>query len=50
MLDLGATVNCDSDTLFQFAVMGAVMAEEVEGIHQPEGCFAQYGRRRNQGL
>ena len=29
MLDLGATVNCDSDTLFPFAVMGAVMAEEV---------------------
>ncbi|HIF9330149.1 phosphate acyltransferase PlsX [Photobacterium damselae] len=28
ILDLGANVSCDSDTLFQFAVMGAVLAEQ----------------------
>ncbi|UTV26793.1 phosphate acyltransferase PlsX [Photobacterium atrarenae] len=28
LLDLGANVSCDADTLFQFAVMGAVLAEQ----------------------
>ncbi len=28
MLDLGANVSCDADTLFQFAVMGSALAEE----------------------
>ncbi|WP_436323207.1 phosphate acyltransferase PlsX [Vibrio cidicii] len=28
MLDLGANVSCDADSLFQFAVMGAALAEE----------------------
>ena len=35
VLDLGANVECDSTMLVQFAVMGAVMAEEVIGIAQP---------------
>ncbi|PSW01149.1 phosphate acyltransferase PlsX [Photobacterium lipolyticum] len=28
LLDLGANVSCDADTLFQFAVMGSVLAEQ----------------------
>ncbi|MBG0756019.1 phosphate acyltransferase PlsX [Vibrio cidicii] len=28
MLDLGANISCDADSLFQFAVMGAALAEE----------------------
>ena len=32
VLDLGANVDCDSTMLVQFAVMGAVLAEEVVGI------------------
>ncbi|USD64413.1 phosphate acyltransferase PlsX [Vibrio sp. SCSIO 43136] len=28
MLDLGANVSCDADTLFQFAVMGSALAEQ----------------------
>lgn len=49
MLDLGATVNCDSDTLFQFAVMGAVMAEEVESIHQPKVALLNMGEEEIKG-
>jgi glycerol-3-phosphate acyltransferase PlsX len=49
MLDLGATVNCDSDTLFQFAVMGAVMAEEVEGIYQPKVALLNMGEEEIKG-
>jgi phosphate acyltransferase len=49
MLDLGATVNCDSDTLFQFAVMGAVMAEEVEGIHRPKVALLNMGEEEIKG-
>lgn len=49
MLDLGATVNCDSDTLFQFAVMGAVMAEEVEAIHQPKVALLNMGEEEIKG-
>jgi glycerol-3-phosphate acyltransferase PlsX len=35
VLDLGANVDCDSTMLAQFAVMGAVLAEEVVGIAIP---------------
>jgi glycerol-3-phosphate acyltransferase PlsX len=49
MLDLGATVNCDADTLFQFAVMGAVMAEEVEGISKPKVALLNMGEEEIKG-
>ncbi len=49
MLDLGATVNCDADTLFQFAVMGAVMAEEVEGIAKPKVALLNMGEEEIKG-
>ena len=49
MLDLGATVNADSDTLFQFAVMGSVMAEEVEAIHRPKIALLNMGEEEIKG-
>ncbi|WP_442886511.1 phosphate acyltransferase PlsX [Arsukibacterium sp.] len=49
MLDLGATVNCDADTLFQFAVMGAVMAEEVMGISRPKVALLNMGEEEIKG-
>lgn len=49
MLDLGATVNSDADTLFQFAVMGAVMAEEVIGISQPKVALLNMGEEEIKG-
>jgi glycerol-3-phosphate acyltransferase PlsX len=38
VLDLGANVDCDSTMLVQFAVMGAVLAEEVVGSQSPRGA------------
>ena len=35
MLDLGANVQCDSENLVQFAVMGEVFARTVLGIEKP---------------
>lgn len=35
MLDLGANVECSSDNLVQFAVMGEVFARNVLGLEQP---------------
>ncbi|SEA31768.1 phosphate acyltransferase PlsX [Alkalimonas amylolytica] len=49
MLDLGATVNCDADTLFQFAVMGSVMAEEVEGLQAPRLALLNMGEEEIKG-
>jgi glycerol-3-phosphate acyltransferase PlsX len=35
MLDLGANIVCDAEHLFQFALMGSVLAEAVDGNRQP---------------
>ena len=35
MLDLGANITCDAEHLFQFALMGSVLAEAVDGNSQP---------------
>ncbi|MCH8538799.1 MAG: phosphate acyltransferase PlsX [Alkalimonas sp.] len=49
MLDLGATVNCNADTLFQFAVMGAVMSEEVESLSAPRVALLNMGEEEIKG-
>ena len=43
MLDLGANVFCDSNTLYQFAIMGAVLAEEVDNINSPRIALLNMG-------
>lgn len=35
MLDLGANIECDSENLVQFAVMGEVFARQVRGLEYP---------------
>lgn len=35
MLDAGATVDCDPNNLYEFALMGSVYAEQVLGIKTP---------------
>lgn len=50
VLDLGANVECDSTMLVQFAVMGAVMAEEVVGIAQPRVALLNIGEEESKGL
>lgn len=50
VLDLGANIECDSTMLVQFAVMGAVMAEEVVGIAQPRVALLNIGEEETKGL
>lgn len=35
MLDLGANIECTPENLLEFAVMGSVLAQSVEGIDKP---------------
>ncbi|TRY32349.1 phosphate acyltransferase PlsX [Aliiglaciecola sp. M165] len=49
LLDLGANVNCDSETLFQYAVMGSVLAEQVAGIHNPRVALLNVGEEQIKG-
>ncbi|OAT22524.1 phosphate:acyl-ACP acyltransferase [Proteus myxofaciens ATCC 19692] len=50
VLDLGANVNCDSQMLVQFAVMGAVMAEEIAEIETPKVALLNIGEEESKGL
>jgi len=50
VLDLGANVESDSAMLVQFAVMGAVMAEEVLSIHSPRVALLNIGQEETKGL
>ncbi len=49
MLDLGANVFCDSNTLFQFAIMGSVMSEQVDGIASPRVALLNMGEEEIKG-
>jgi len=35
MLDLGANVDCSADHLYQFALMGSILATAVDGVESP---------------
>jgi len=49
MLDLGANVFCDSHVLYQFGLMGSVMAEIVEGIKTPRVALLNMGEEEMKG-
>lgn len=49
MLDLGANTVCDSETLFQFGVMGAVAAQAVLGIERPRIALLNVGEEDTKG-
>jgi len=49
MLDLGANVFCDSHVLYQFGVMGSVMAEQVNGISKPRIALLNMGEEDIKG-
>lgn len=49
LLDLGANITCDSEVLFQFAVMGAVMAEQVEQLEKPRVSLLNMGEEEIKG-
>ncbi|WP_105200472.1 MULTISPECIES: phosphate acyltransferase PlsX [unclassified Pseudoalteromonas] len=43
LLDLGANVHCDAHTLYQFGIMGAVVAREVQDIEHPKVSLLNIG-------
>lgn len=49
MLDLGANVFCDSHVLYQFGVMGSVIAEQVDGITKPRIALLNMGEEAMKG-
>ncbi|WP_025820653.1 phosphate acyltransferase PlsX [Shewanella marina] len=49
LLDLGANVSCDSETLFQFAVMGSVLCEVVGKVNSPEVALLNVGTEEIKG-
>ncbi|WP_394132138.1 phosphate acyltransferase PlsX [Shewanella maritima] len=49
LLDLGANVVCDSDTLFQFAVMGSVLCETIEKLPKPKVSLLNVGIEEMKG-
>jgi len=49
MLDLGANVFCESSVLYQFALMGAVMAEEADNIDKPRIALLNMGEEDMKG-
>lgn len=49
MLDLGANVDCDSETLFQFGIMGSVLSQAVDNIEQPRVGLLNIGEEEIKG-
>ena len=49
MLDLGANIDADADTLFQFAVMGAALTSAVENIPEPSIGLLNIGAEEIKG-
>ncbi|MBI5448048.1 MAG: phosphate acyltransferase PlsX [Gammaproteobacteria bacterium] len=49
MLDLGANVDSTVDHLFQFAVMGGVVSEAVDGISRPKIAVLSNGKEEIKG-
>ena len=49
MLDLGANVDCSADHLFQFAVMGSVLAEAIDNIEKPRVGLLNIGSEAMKG-
>ncbi|NQD38902.1 phosphate acyltransferase PlsX [Permianibacter sp. IMCC34836] len=49
MLDLGANIDCDAEALFQFAVMGSVVASAVDGLSSPSVGLLNVGEEEIKG-
>lgn len=43
LLDLGANVHCDAQTLFQFGIMGSIIADETCEGSKPKVCLLNIG-------
>lgn len=49
MLDLGANTLCTADHLFQFAVMGSIVTEDITGIRNPRVALLNIGAEDTKG-
>ena len=49
MLDLGANTDCTADNLYQFAIMGSVVASDVEGVANPKVGLLNIGEEDIKG-
>lgn len=49
MLDLGANVDSSAENLFQFAVMGSVLASAIDNIQNPTVCLLNIGEEAIKG-
>ncbi|HKJ10109.1 MAG TPA: phosphate acyltransferase PlsX [Gammaproteobacteria bacterium] len=49
MLDLGANVDCSAEHLFQFAVMGSVLASAADGLERPRVGLINIGEEEIKG-
>ncbi|VAW51911.1 Phosphate:acyl-ACP acyltransferase PlsX (EC 2.3.1.n2) [hydrothermal vent metagenome] len=49
MLDLGANVDSSAEQLFQFAVMGSVLAEAIDSTHSPKIGLLNIGSEDGKG-
>ncbi len=49
LLDLGANIDCTSDNLVQFAIMGDAFAKVVLGISRPKVALLNVGSEDNKG-
>ncbi|MED7788654.1 phosphate acyltransferase PlsX [Francisella sp. 19X1-34] len=50
MLDLGANVVCSSEQLFQFAIMGSILAASSKGVTEPRVSLLNIGEEEMKGL
>ena len=50
MLDCGATIGADAESLFEYAVMGAALARAVLGVEQPTVGLLNIGVEEVKGL
>ncbi|ROS00063.1 phosphate:acyl-[acyl carrier protein] acyltransferase [Sinobacterium caligoides] len=49
LLDLGANVDTNSDSLYQFAMMGSVLASAVDGVASPKVALLNIGEEEVKG-
>jgi len=49
MLDLGANADCTAEQLFQFAVMGSVVAADMNGVDRPRVGLLNIGEEEVKG-
>ncbi len=49
MLDLGANTLCTADHLFQFAVMGSIVTEDITGVKSPRVALLNIGAEDTKG-